>query len=160
MSETVVRLTVNGQPQAVPVATCTLLVELLRERLGLTGTHVGCDTAQCGACTVLVDGRAVKACNLLAVQAEGTQVQTIEGLRSGGDWHAMQAAFARHHGLQCGYCTPGMVMRAVAMDAEGIPAQPQAVREALEGNICRCTGYEGIVAAICDGLTRMRGRAQ
>jgi carbon-monoxide dehydrogenase small subunit len=164
-----ITLQVNGQAHALAVLPSTLLVNLLRETLGLTGTHVGCDTAQCGACTVLMDGRAVKACNVLALQADGSQVQTIEGLAKAADgqatdrqtieWHPMQLAFSRHHGLQCGYCTPGMVMRAVAMAAEGVPAEPHAVREALEGNICRCTGYQGIVDAVCDGLARMRSPA-
>jgi carbon-monoxide dehydrogenase small subunit len=131
--------------------------------LGLTGTHQGCDTAQCGACTVLVDGAPVKSCNLLALQADGSQVTTIEGLApvddADGPLHPMQQAFGEHHGLQCGFCTPGMVLRAVAMAAEGVPAEPAAVRHALSGNLCRCTGYEGIVAAVCQGLRQMRGEA-
>jgi carbon-monoxide dehydrogenase small subunit len=150
-----VQLDVNGEARSLQVLSSTLLVELIRDGLGLTGTHVGCDTAQCGACTVLMDGQAVKACNVLALQARGASVQTIEGLGSEGRWHPMQRAFSRHHGLQCGYCTPGMVMRAVAMVAEGVPAEPGAVRDALEGNLCRCTGYHGIVAAVCDGLAAM-----
>jgi len=160
MADAHIRLTVNGSAHALQVLPSALLVDVLRDTLRLTGTHVGCDTAQCGACTVLVNGQAVKACNVLALQADGAQVQTIEGLRRGDAWHPMQLAFSRHHGLQCGYCTPGMVMRAVAMAAEGVPAEPNAVREALEGNICRCTGYEGIVAAICDGLGGMRRAAE
>lgn len=156
MADAEIRLTVNGNAQALSVASSELLVEVLRDTLGLTGTHVGCDTAQCGACTVLMNGQAVKACNVLALQADEAQVRTIEGLKQGGVWHPMQTAFSRHHGLQCGYCTPGMVMRAVAMATEGVPAEPHAVREALEGNLCRCTGYEGIVAAICDGMACMR----
>lgn len=160
-----ISLQVNGTDHALDVLAATLLVDLLRETLGLTGTHVGCDTGQCGACTVLLDGRAVKACSVLALQADGTRVQTIEGLSPGAaagtadGWHPMQLAFSRHHGLQCGYCTPGMVMRAVAMEAEGVPAEAQAVRDALEGNLCRCTGYQGIVDAICDGLACMRAPA-
>lgn len=150
-------LHVNGEARHASVAPSTLLVNFLREDLGLTGTHVGCDTAQCGACTVLVDGAATKSCNLLAVQANGSAVTTIEGLTSGDDpLHPMQQAFGKHHGLQCGYCTPGMVMRGVAMAAEGVPAEPEAVRCALSGNLCRCTGYFGIVDAVCEGLQQMR----
>jgi len=156
-------LSVNGRPVRCRVPAERLLVALLREDLGLTGTHQGCDTAQCGACTVLVDGAPVKSCNLLALQAEGSQVTTIEGLAPAGDadgpLHPMQQAFGEHHGLQCGFCTPGMVLRAVAMAAEGVPAEPAAVRHALSGNLCRCTGYEGIVAAVCQGLRQMRGEA-
>ncbi|MES2510266.1 MAG: (2Fe-2S)-binding protein [Pseudomonadota bacterium] len=155
-------LHVNGAARHASVAPSTLLVNFLREDLGLTGTHVGCDTAQCGACTVLVDGAATKSCNLLAVQANGSAVTTIEGLTSGDDpLHPMQQAFGKHHGLQCGYCTPGMVMRGVAMAAEGVPAEPEAVRCALSGNLCRCTGYYGIVDAVCEGLQQMRaGKAE
>jgi carbon-monoxide dehydrogenase small subunit len=156
-------LSVNGRPVRCRVPAERLLVALLREDLGLTGTHQGCDTAQCGACTVLVDGAPVKSCNLLALQADGSQVTTIEGLAPEGDaegpLHPMQQAFGEHHGLQCGFCTPGMVLRAVAMAAEGVPAEPAAVRHALSGNLCRCTGYEGIVAAVCQGLRQMRGEA-
>ncbi len=156
-------LGVNGRPVRCRVPAERLLVALLREDLGLTGTHQGCDTAQCGACTVLVDGAPVKSCNLLALQADGSQVTTIEGLAPEGDadgpLHPMQQAFGEHHGLQCGFCTPGMVLRAVAMAAEGVPAEPAAVRHALSGNLCRCTGYEGIVAAVCQGLRQMRGAA-
>ena len=156
-------LSVNGRPVRCRVPAERLLVALLREDLGLTGTHQGCDTAQCGACTVLVDGAPVKSCNLLALQADGSQVTTIEGLAPAGDadgpLHPMQQAFGEHHGLQCGFCTPGMVLRAVAMATEGVPAEPAAVRHALSGNLCRCTGYEGIVAAVCQGLRQMRGEA-
>ena len=152
-----ISLTVNGQPVRRPVAPERLLITLLRDDLGLTGTHPGCDTAQCGACTVLLDGVAVKSCNVLAVQADGAQVTTIEGLAGAdGRLHPMQRAFGQHHALQCGYCTPGMVMRAVAMDAEGVPAEPDAVCHALAGNLCRCTGYHGIVNAACQGLREMR----
>ncbi|WP_077037909.1 (2Fe-2S)-binding protein [Pelomonas sp. KK5] len=147
-------ISVNGRAvETASLRPATLLVELLRDGLGLTGTNVGCDTAQCGACTVHVDGRATKACNVLTVQLDGAQVRTIEALAPGEHaLHPLQRAFSRHHALQCGYCTPGMLMRAAAMRAEGVPAEPQAVREALAGNICRCTGYEGIVAAICEWL--------
>lgn len=156
-----VELKVNGKPVSADVPPNTLLVQLLREHLRLTGTHVGCDTAQCGACTVLVNGQAVKSCNVLAVQVAGAEVTTIEGLApEGGELHPMQRAFGQHHALQCGYCTPGMVMRAVAMDAEGVPAEPEAVRHALCGNLCRCTGYRGIVTAVCQGLNDMRGEVK
>ena len=150
-------LTVNGRLHSVAVRDAGLLVELLRDELALTGTAVGCDTAQCGACTVLMNGCAVKACNVLARQAEGAHVQTIEGLAPAGEWHALQLAFSRHHALQCGYCTPGMLMRAVAMQQEQVPAEPEAVCRALAGNLCRCTGYQGIVAAICEWLAGQRG---
>ena len=153
-------LQVNGQPVQRDVAPGLLLVELLRDTLNLTGTHQGCDTAQCGACTVLADGQAIKACNVRALQMHGRAITTIEGLApAAGELHVMQQAFSTHHGLQCGFCTPGMVMRAVAMQAEAVPAQPQAVRHALAGNLCRCTGYEGIVDAICSGLKAMRCEA-
>lgn len=152
-----VSLQVNGQPVALAVPPSTLLVDLLREQLGLTGTHQGCDTAQCGACTVLVDGVATKSCNVLALQVHGARVLTIEGLEAAdGSLHPMQQAFGRHHALQCGFCTPGMVMRGVAMAAEGVPSEPQAVSQALCGNLCRCTGYRGIVNAVCEGLQNMR----
>ena len=152
-----VSLQVNGQPVDLAVPPSTLLVDLLREQLVLTGTHQGCDTAQCGACTVLVDGAATKSCNVLALQVNGASVLTIEGLENAdGSLHPMQQAFGRHHALQCGFCTPGMVMRGVAMAAEGVPLEPQAVSQALCGNLCRCTGYRGIVNAVCEGLERMR----
>ena len=152
-----VSLQVNGQPVALAVPPSTLLVDLLREQLGLTGTHQGCDTAQCGACTVLVDSAATKSCNVLALQVNGANVLTIEGLENAdGSLHPMQQAFGRHHALQCGFCTPGMVMRGVAMAAEGVPLEPQAVSQALCGNLCRCTGYRGIVNAVCEGLQNMR----
>ena len=150
------RLHVNGQEHALNAEAGTLLIDALRDDLQLTGTHQGCDTAQCGACTVLCDGAAVKSCNVLAVQMQGRSLRTIESVGTAEQLHVMQQAFSTHHALQCGYCTPGLIMRALAMYAEGVPAQPQAVREALMGNICRCTGYEGIVAAICEGLTKMR----
>ncbi len=152
-----IRLQVNGLPVEVALAPSTLLVDVLRGQLGLTGTHQGCDTAQCGACTVLVDGAATKSCNVLALQVNGASVLTIEGLENAdGSLHPMQQAFGRHHALQCGFCTPGMVMRGVAMAAEGVPAEAQAVSQALCGNLCRCTGYRGIVDAVCEGLKHMR----
>ena len=152
-----IRLQVNGLPVEAALPPSTLLVDLLRGQLGLTGTHQGCDTAQCGACTVLVDGAATKSCNVLALQVNGASVLTIEGLEAAdGSLHPMQQAFGRHHALQCGFCTPGMVMRGVAMAAEGVPAEPQAISQALCGNLCRCTGYRGIVNAVCEGLQHMR----
>jgi carbon-monoxide dehydrogenase small subunit len=141
-------LTVNGRAVEASVDPRTLLVQFLREHLRLTGTHVGCDTAQCGACTVHLDGRAVKACSMLAVQAQGRAVTTIEGLSPDGSLHPMQAAFRECHGLQCGFCTPGMVMAAVQLLADNPQANEQQIREGLDGNICRCTGYHNIVRAI------------
>ena len=141
-------LTVNGKAVQASVDPRTLLVEFIREQLRLTGTHVGCDTAQCGACTVHMNGRAVKACSMLAVQAQGAQITTIEGLNQDGALHPMQAAFHECHGLQCGFCTPGMVMSAVQLLADNPKASEQEIREALEGNICRCTGYHNIVRAV------------
>jgi len=142
-----VKLTVNGKEVTVAVDPRTLLVQLIREDLHLTGTHVGCDTAQCGACTVHLDGRAVKSCSLLAVQAAGASVTTIEGLSEGG-LHPMQAAFADCHALQCGYCTPGMIMSAVQLLQDNPTPTEAQIREGLEGNLCRCTGYHNIVRAI------------
>ena len=150
-----VTLTVNGKPVSAEAESRTLLVEFLRERLQLTGTHVGCDTAQCGACTVLLDGKAVKSCNMLAVQAQGAKVTTIEGLATDGALHPMQAAFKKHHGLQCGFCTPGMVLAAVGLAAQSKSPSEAEIREALDGNFCRCTGYQNIVKAVKDGLAGM-----
>jgi carbon-monoxide dehydrogenase small subunit len=141
-------LTVNGRAVSVNVDSRMLLVQLIREQLQLTGTHVGCDTAQCGACTVHLNGRAVKACSMLAVQAQGADITTIEGLAPAGELHPMQAAFRECHGLQCGFCTPGMVMSAVQLLADKPAASEQEIREGLEGNICRCTGYHNIVRSI------------
>ncbi len=143
-----VSMTVNGQPAAGEVEGRTLLVEFLRERLRLTGTHVGCDTSQCGACVVHVNGKSVKSCTMLAAQADGAEVTTIEGLTTNGELHPMQAAFKEHHGLQCGFCTPGMVMSAVdLLNTNANPSETE-IRDWLEGNICRCTGYQNIVKAI------------
>ena len=150
-----VSLTVNGKPVSAEIESRTLLVDFLRDRLRLTGTHVGCDTAQCGACTVLVDGKAMKACNMLAIQARGTEVTTIEGLAVDGALHPMQAAFKQHHGLQCGFCTPGMVMSAIALASENPNPTEAQIREALDGNFCRCTGYHNIVKSVHAGLERM-----
>jgi carbon-monoxide dehydrogenase small subunit len=152
---TTVSLTVNGKAAKADVEPRTLLVQLLREQLGLTGTHVGCDTSQCGACVVHVDGVSVKSCTLLAVQAEGTKVMTIEGLANGNELHPMQAAFREHHGLQCGFCTPGMVMSAVDFAKRNKSPTEQQVRHWLEGNLCRCTGYHNIVKAILAGTEAM-----
>ncbi|SDC43553.1 carbon-monoxide dehydrogenase small subunit [Cupriavidus sp. YR651] len=151
-----IRLTVNGKPVDAQVEPHTLLVQFLREQLHLTGTHVGCDTAQCGACTVHLDGRAVKSCNMLAVQADGASVTTIEGLAPNGQLHPMQEAFRECHGLQCGFCTPGMVMAATALLKERPNADAQAIRDQLEGNLCRCTGYHNIVRAVQQGQSGMR----
>ena len=145
---TTVSLTVNGKSVTGEVEPRTLLVELLREHLRLTGTHVGCDTSQCGACTVHVDGIAVKSCTILAVQADGSDVLTIEGLAKNGELHPMQAAFKEHHGLQCGFCTPGMVMAAIDILRRHPNPSEKTVRQELEGNFCRCTGYHNIVKAI------------
>jgi aerobic carbon-monoxide dehydrogenase small subunit len=153
---TPISLKVNGKSVKREVAPETLLVEFLRETLRLTGTHVGCDTAQCGACTVHVNGRAVKSCSLLAVQADGAEVTTIEGLAGAdGTLHPMQAAFRSCHGLQCGFCTPGMVMSAVDLVQHHPHGCDAEVREGLEGNICRCTGYQNIVKAVREGATAM-----
>ena len=139
-----VSLTVNGQAQAIAVDERTLLVELLRGELGLTGTHVGCDTSQCGACTVLLDGQAVKSCSVLAVQAQGRQVTTIEGLAPDGRLHPVQDAFIACHGLQCGFCTPGMIMASVCLLQQQPAPSAEQIAQALEGNLCRCTGYVNI----------------
>ena len=143
-----VTMTVNGKKVSGEVEARTLLVQFLRENLRLTGTHVGCDTSQCGACVVHVDGASAKSCTMLAVQAEGADVVTIEGLANGDELHPMQAAFKEHHGLQCGFCTPGMVMSAVDLVKTNPKATEHEIREWLEGNICRCTGYHNIVKAI------------
>jgi carbon-monoxide dehydrogenase small subunit len=143
-----VTITVNGEPRTAEVEPRTLLVHLLREHLNLTGTHVGCDTSNCGACTVWLDGEAVKSCTLLAVQADGLEVTTIEGISENGDLHPMQRAFHEHHALQCGYCTPGMVMTAIKLLEANPAPTDEEIRHGLEGNLCRCTGYENIVAAV------------
>jgi carbon-monoxide dehydrogenase small subunit len=151
-----VQFTVNGQAQRLEVAPQTLLVQALREQLRLTGTHVGCDTAQCGACTVIVNGKAVKSCNTLAVQNQGADITTIEGLaQADGTLHPMQAAFKECHGLQCGFCTPGIVMTAVDLCRSHPQAGEQEIREMLDGNICRCTGYQNIVKAVRQGQAAM-----
>ena len=156
---TVISLTVNDKAVTADVEPRTLLVELLRERLGLTGTHVGCDTSQCGACTVLVDGKSVKSCTMLAVEADGAAVTTIEGLAKNGELHPMQRAFNEHHGLQCGYCTPGMVISSVDLLKRNRQPSEAQVREWLEGNICRCTGYHNIVKAVLACADATKGSA-
>jgi len=157
--QTTVKLTVNGKPASATVEGRTLLVQLLREHLGLTGTHVGCDTSQCGACVVHIDGEAVKSCTYLAVQAEGKNVLTIEGVAKGDDLHPMQEAFRENHALQCGFCTPGMVMSALDLVKNNPDPTDKEIREYLEGNLCRCTGYHNIVLAIKAGAASMRGEA-
>jgi len=150
-----VSMTVNGKAASAEVEARTLLVQYLREHLGLTGTHVGCDTSQCGACVVHVDGKSVKSCTMLAVQAQGAKVTTIEGLATNGTLHPMQEAFRENHGLQCGFCTPGMVMSAIDLVQNNPKPSEHDVREWLEGNICRCTGYHNIVKAILAGAQAM-----
>ncbi|MCC1494547.1 (2Fe-2S)-binding protein [Cognatishimia sp. F0-27] len=148
-------ITVNGEVRTADVEDRTLLVEFLREGLGLTGTHVGCDTTQCGACTVIMDGQAVKSCTVLAVMAEGAEVRTIEGLADGDRLHPLQDAFSRHHALQCGFCTPGMIMASLdVIERHGADLDAQTVRHELEGNLCRCTGYHNIVKAVLDAAGR------
>ncbi len=152
-----VSMTVNGKAVSGEVEPRTLLVQFIRENLSLTGTHVGCDTSQCGACVVDIDGTSVKSCTVLAVQAEGAEVNTIESLATDGELHPMQEAFRQNHGLQCGFCTPGMVMSAVDLVKENPDPSEQDIREWLEGNICRCTGYHNIVKSIKAGADAMRG---
>jgi len=152
-----VSLTVNGKPASAEVEERTLLVNFIRDSLRLTGTHVGCDTAQCGACTIHMNGRAVKSCNMLAMQAEGAELVTIEGIaKADGTLHPMQEAFRQHHGLQCGFCTPGMVMSAIDLVKNFPDPSEQLIREQLDGNLCRCTGYHNIVKAIKAASQTMR----
>jgi len=152
-----VSLTVNGSAVTADVEPRTLLVHFLREHLSLTGTHVGCETSYCGACTVVVDGRSTKSCTMLAVQADGAEVTTIEGLASNGDLHPIQEGFWERHGLQCGYCTPGMIMSAVGLLDENPNPSEDEIRHGLEGNLCRCTGYHNIVKAVEYAAAKMRG---
>jgi carbon-monoxide dehydrogenase small subunit len=149
-------VTVNGEERSEEIDTRLLLVHFLRQRLGLTGTHVGCDTSHCGACTVLLDGIPVKSCTVLAVQTEGHEVTTVEGLAAGGQLHPIQTAFHEQHGLQCGYCTPGMMLTSVALIAENPDPSEQDVRWAISGQICRCTGYQNIVNAVQSAAAAMR----
>jgi carbon-monoxide dehydrogenase small subunit len=153
-------MTVNGKAVSGEVEPRTLLVEFLRNQLGLTGTHVGCDTSQCGCCVVHVDGVSVKSCTMLAAQADGASVTTIEGLAQGGKLHPLQQAFHEHHGLQCGFCTPGMIMSAADLLQRNPDPTEHEVREWLEGNLCRCTGYHNIVKAILAAAQTMRGMAK
>ena len=156
MPEIPISLTINGKPHALDVEPRLLLVHAIRDRLGFTGTHVGCDTSQCGACTVLVDGQALKSCSLLAVQADGASIETIEGLASeDGDLHPIQEAFSAAHGLQCGFCTPGMVMLTKAFLRDNPHPSEAEIRHALAGNLCRCTGYQNIVLAIGNAATTL-----
>ena len=152
-----VKLTVNGKPVSGDAEDRTLLVQFLRDHLGLTGTHVGCDTSQCGACVIHIDGRAVKSCTVLVGQAAGASVTTIEGIAKGDQLHPMQAAFRDNHGLQCGFCTPGMIMTAIdVVNRHGSALDETTVRQELEGNICRCTGYHNIVKSVLDAAGRMK----
>ncbi|MGV8996205.1 MAG: (2Fe-2S)-binding protein [Parvibaculaceae bacterium] len=153
---TVVSMTVNGKPAQADVEDRTLLVNFIREELGLTGTHVGCDTSQCGACVIHMNGRAVKACAVLVGQADGADIVTVEGLAKNGELHPVQKAFREHHGLQCGFCTPGMMMTAVDLIRRKPQLDEHTVREELEGNLCRCTGYHNIVKAILAASEDMR----
>jgi carbon-monoxide dehydrogenase small subunit len=157
MSTVPVRLTVNGETREVEVEPRLLLVHLLRDTLGLTGTHVGCDTTNCGACTVHLDGEAVKSCTVLAVQADGAEVRTIEGMADGDKLHPLQEAFWNDHGLQCGYCTPGMIMAAADLLQRNPDPTEEEVRHGLEGNLCRCTGYHNIVKAVLDAAKTGKG---
>jgi len=156
VTELHVALEVNGEPREVDVEPRRLLVQVLREDLGLTGTHVGCDTSQCGACTVHVDGRAIKSCTMLAVQADGSSVTTIEGMAAGEQLHPLQQAFWEKHGLQCGFCTPGMIMAAADLLARDKEPTEAEIRHAIEGNICRCTGYHNIVVAVAEAARMLR----
>ena len=160
MSSTLkVRLNVNGTEHELDVEPRQLLVHALRDNLGLTGTHVGCDTSNCGACTVHVDGMAVKSCTILAVQAEGAEITTIEGMGTEDNLHPMQEAFWNNHGLQCGYCTPGMIMSATALLARNPNPTEEEVRQGLEGNLCRCTGYHNIVKSVLDAASKSGAQA-
>jgi len=152
-----VSMTVNGQQAAGDVESRTLLVDFLRQQLNLTGTHVGCDTSQCGACVVLVDGKSVKSCTMLAQQCDGTEVTTIEGLAQNGELHPLQEAFRDNHGLQCGFCTPGMIMSALDLLNQNKNPSEQEIRDWLEGNLCRCTGYHNIVKSIQAAAGQMGG---
>ncbi len=151
-----VSITLNGEKVSAEVETRTLLVEMIRDHLGKTGTHVGCDTSQCGACVVHVNGASIKSCTMLAVQAQGSEVLTIEGVARNGKLHPMQEAFREHHGLQCGFCTPGMIMSALDLVSHNPDPDDHEIREWLEGNLCRCTGYQNIIRAISAGAKAMR----
>lgn len=159
MSEHNIELTVNGTEHELNVEPRTLLVHALRDELGYTGTNVGCETTMCGACTVRLDGNAVKSCTVLAVQADGKKVETVEGLSDDGEFHPLQESFQEEHGLQCGYCTPGMMMTALDVLRDNPDPNDAEIREALEGNICRCTGYQNIVSAVKSAAAEMDGSA-
>lgn len=150
-----VSMTVNGQAREADVEPRWLLVHVLREKLGLTGTNIGCDTSQCGACTIIMNGMAVKACNVLGVQADGAEITTIEGLKTNGAYHPVQQAFWDNHGLQCGFCTPGMIMTTVDLINQHGKLNDDQIRHGLDGNLCRCTGYENIVKAVRDAAEKM-----
>ena len=152
-----VSLTVNGKAVSAEAETDTLLVDFIRENLGMTGTHVGCDTSQCGACVVMVNGDSVKSCTMLAVQADGSEVTTVEGLASNGELHPMQQAFHENHALQCGFCTPGMLISSIDLVTKNPNASEAEIRHGLEGNLCRCTGYHNIVKAVQAGAAAMKG---
>ena len=152
-----IKMTVNGQTRSGAVEARMLLVDFLRDHLGLTGTNIGCDTSQCGACTIMMDGHAVKSCTALAVQAEGSEITTIEGLATNGELHPLQQAFWDEHGLQCGYCTPGMIMTGVGLLDQNPEPTESEIRHCLEGNICRCTGYQNIVKAVQSASQAMKG---
>jgi carbon-monoxide dehydrogenase small subunit len=154
-----IRVTVDGRAHEHEVEPRLLLIHYLREVLGIGGAHVGCDTSNCGACTVLMDGESVKSCTVLAVQADGHEITTVQGLAGADGWHPVQKAFHEAHGLQCGYCTPGMIMAAVSLLRENPDPSEQEIREGLEGNLCRCTGYENIVKAVQQAAREMRGQA-
>ena len=151
-----VEVSVNGGTYQREIEPRTLLVEFIREELGLTGTHIGCDTSYCGACTVLMDGRPVKSCTLLAVQADGSEIQTVEGLEGDGELHPLQTAFSEHHGLQCGYCTSGMFMSCAQLLAENPDPRRDEIKKGIAGNVCRCTGYQNIITAVEDAAKKMR----
>jgi carbon-monoxide dehydrogenase small subunit len=153
-------LVVNGEQRSLEIEERTLLVHALRDGLGLTGTHVGCDTSQCGACTILVDGRAVKSCTMLAFQAEGSEVTTIESLASGDELHPIQQAFVEHHGVQCGFCTPGMILTATDLLSREPDPTDEAIRHALHGNLCRCTGYQTVVESVRAAGAALRAREE
>ena len=152
-----VSLTVNGKAVSAEAETDTLLVDFIRENLGMTGTHVGCDTSQCGACVVMVNSDSVKSCTMLAVQADGSEVTTVEGLASNGELHPMQQAFHENHALQCGFCTPGMLISSIDLVTKNPNASEAEIRHGLEGNLCRCTGYHNIVKAVQAGAAAMKG---
>ena len=152
-----IQMTVDGKPHVADVEPRLLLIHHLRENLGIGGTHVGCDTSNCGACTVLMDGESIKSCTVLTVQADGREITTVQGIAENGDWHPMQTAFHEQHGLQCGYCTPGMIMASISILKENPNPSEDEIREGLEGNICRCTGYENIIKAVQQAAGQMQG---